>query len=353
MAIAGVGSFSESLTGGLAREGRTILGGDVAFSLIHREASAQRARISGKSRPGLGRRHHARNGARRRRTQSLWSRSRRSTKPIRCSARCVLDPGMPLEAALAERDGVFGALAEPALLARLDLQSGRAHHGRPAHISKSAPRSVTEPDKLAGGIGFGPRLLISENALRATGLVQPGSLVRWHYRAEAARQRRNRQRRDALVVRDAETQLPDAGWEIRTRANASPQLERNIERFTQFLTLVGLTALIVGGVGVANAVKGHLDRKRDTIAAMKSLGATGGRVFAIYLAQVLLLAAVGSVHRSRARRGFAVRHHLSLRQRAFRCRSSRPCSRCELALALALRTAHRARLRAVAARPRA
>ncbi len=92
----------------------------------------------------------------------------------------------------------------------------------------------------------------------------------------------------------AETRFPEAGWDIRTRGNASPQLARNIERFTQFLTLVGLTALLVGGVGVANAVRSHLERRRETIATMKALGATGGRVFAIYLAQVLLLAAIGS-----------------------------------------------------------
>src|SRR5262249_60273140 len=96
-------------------------------------------------------------------------------------------------------------------------------------------------------------------------------------------------------VRVAHATFPDAGWETRTRANASPQLERNIERFTQFLTLVGLTALLVGGVGVANAAKGHLDRQRDVIATMKSLGATGGRVFVIYLTQVLLLAFLASV----------------------------------------------------------
>ena len=72
-------------------------------------------------------------------------------------------------------------------------------------------------------------------------------------------------------------------------------LERNVERFTQFLTLVGLTALLVGGVGVANSVKGYLDRRRETIATMKSLGATGGRVFAIYLVQVLVLALIGAL----------------------------------------------------------
>ena len=64
-------------------------------------------------------------------------------------------------------------------------------------------------------------------------------------------------------------------------------------RFTQFLTIVGLTALLVGGVGVGNAVKSHLDRRRETIATMKALGASGARVFTIYLTQVLLLALIG------------------------------------------------------------
>ena len=89
--------------------------------------------------------------------------------------------------------------------------------------------------------------------------------------------------------------LPEAGWEIRSRSNASPQLERTISRFTQFLTLVGLAALLVGGVGVANAVKSHIDRRRDVIAAFKALGATGRDVFTIYLTQVIVLAGIGSV----------------------------------------------------------
>ena len=97
------------------------------------------------------------------------------------------------------------------------------------------------------------------------------------------------------VAAQARAELPDAGWEIRSRSNASPRLERNVERFTQFLTIVGLTALLVGGVGVGNAVKSHLDRRRDTIATMKALGASGRRVFAIYLTQVVLLAIAGGI----------------------------------------------------------
>ena len=152
----------------------------------------------------------------------------------------------------------------------------------------------SEPDKLAGGIGFGPRLLVSEDALRATGLLQPGSLVRWHYRLRLPANNATDDTAKAVAAQ-ARAQLPEAGWEIRSRSNASPQLERNVERFTQFLTLVGLTALLVGGVGVGNAVKSHLDRRRDTIATMKALGATGRRVFAIYLTQVVLLAIAGGI----------------------------------------------------------
>ncbi|MBE7220742.1 MAG: ABC transporter permease, partial [Caulobacteraceae bacterium] len=64
-------------------------------------------------------------------------------------------------------------------------------------------------------------------------------------------------------------------------------------RFTQFLTLVGLTALIIGGAGVANAIRGFVARKRPQIATLKSLGATGGRVFSVMLAEVMLIAAAG------------------------------------------------------------
>jgi len=97
------------------------------------------------------------------------------------------------------------------------------------------------------------------------------------------------------LIDSARAELPQAGWEIRSRSNASPQLERTISRFTQFLTLVGLAALLVGGVGVANAVKSHIDRRRDVIASFKALGATGRDVFTIYLTQVIMLAGIGSV----------------------------------------------------------
>jgi putative ABC transport system permease protein len=124
--------------------------------------------------------------------------------------------------------------------------------------------------------------------------LQPGSLVRWIYRVKLP-DGADDDRATAALIDDARNAAPQAGWEVRSRSNASPQLERTIERFTQFLTLVGLAALLVGGVGVANAVKSHIDRRLDVIAAFKALGATGRDVFAIYLTQVIVLASLGSI----------------------------------------------------------
>src|SRR5690606_9567970 len=105
--------------------------------------------------------------------------------------------------------------------------------------------------------GFAPRLMVSLEGLKASGLVQPGSLVEHAYKIRLE----NGADDDRLqALRDeAGERFPNAGWSIRTRANAAPALSSNIERFSQFLTLVGLTALVVGGVGVANAVRAYLD----------------------------------------------------------------------------------------------
>jgi putative ABC transport system permease protein len=289
MAIAGVGSFARSLTDGLAREGRVILGGDLSFSLTHREASAaERAFLDRQGRVSSAATMRAMTRTSDGRLALVELKAVDGAYPL--YGRVALEPDIPLAAVLAPRNGAFGAAVDASLLARLDLKPGARLTIGGATIELAAVIK-SEPDKLAAGIAFGPRVIISDAALRATGLLQPGSLVRWHYRLSVGD---GSDRAAAAAIAEAGRQMPDAGWEIRTRTNASPALERNVERFTQYLTLVGLTALLVGGVGVANAVKSHLDRKRDVIATLKSLGATGGRVFAIYLTQVTLLAMVGA-----------------------------------------------------------
>jgi putative ABC transport system permease protein len=289
-AIAGVNSLSSSLADGLAREGRTILGGDLSFSLIQREADGAELaflRSEGTVSRAATMRAMARAGG-----DAALVEIKAVDAAYPLVGAITLDPAMPLPAALAEKDGAFGAAAEPALLARLNLKPGDTVRIGNATVAIRA--AITgEPDKLAAGITFGPRLLMSEAALHATGLVQPGSLVRWTYRLRLDAGGASDQQTQAVAA-EAKRQFPQAGWQVRTRSNASPRLEENVARFTQFLTIVGLTALLIGGVGVANAVKGHLDRKRDAIATMKALGASGRRVFTIYLTQVVLLALAGT-----------------------------------------------------------
>jgi putative ABC transport system permease protein len=292
MAIAGVGSVAASLSEGLTREGRTLLGGDVAFSLIQREAKPEEVaflRTRGEVSVAATLRAMTRTDDGRLALVELKAVD--ANYPM--LGALTLDPNVPVADLLTERDGAFGAAVDSTLLARLDLKLGdRVTIGNAAFQIRSVVEA--EPDKLAGNVGLGPRFLISEASLRATGLLQPGSLVRWIYRlklpANAADDRAASQ-----LIESARNALPEAGWEIRSRGNASPQLERTISRFTQFLTLVGLAALLVGGVGVANAVKSHIDRRRDVIASFKALGATGRDVFTIYLTQVVVLAGIGSV----------------------------------------------------------
>ena len=290
MAIAGVGSLAASLADGLAREGRVILGGDLAFTLIQREAAPnEREFLQDHGQVSSAATMRAMARAANGQATLVEMKAVDATYPL--VGQTVLDPQGTLADALAERDGVFGAVADPTLMARLEVNPGARLTVGNATIEIRAALT-SEPDKLAGGIGFGPRLLVKQDALRTTGLLQPGSLVRWHYRLRLPANGASDAAAKAVTAQ-ARTQLPEAGWDIRSSSNASPQLERNVERFTQFLTIVGLTALLIGGVGVGNAVKSHLDRRRETIATMKALGASGSRIFSIYLTQVLLLAVVG------------------------------------------------------------
>ncbi|MGZ5865727.1 MAG: ABC transporter permease [Xanthobacteraceae bacterium] len=292
MAIASVGSFSRGLSEGLARQGRVILGGDVSFILIQREATAAE-------------RDFAASFGSLSVTATMRAMARTASGDASLVELKAIDAAYPLYGAvetdppgeistlLARRGDVFGAVADPVLISRLNLQPG-AHLTIGSATFEITASLKTEPDKLAGGISFGPRLMISQEALRATQLVQPGSLVRWLYRVRLA-QSNNTDAAIENLTAAAREKCPSAGWEIRNRKNVSPQLERSIQQFTQYLTLVGLAALLVGGVGIANSAKYFLDRKRDVIATMKSLGASGSRVFGVYLIQVLLLSLIGVV----------------------------------------------------------
>jgi putative ABC transport system permease protein len=291
-AIAGVNAVAAALVEGLAREGRTILGGDLAFLLSLREASAAELAFL-QAQGELSRVATMRATVR----TETGERAVVEIKAVDAAhplyGTMVLHSQLPLAQVLAQDGETYGAAADPALLERLGLSAGARLALGSIHIALRAAID-SEPDKLAGGLGFGPRLIISDEALRASGLLQPGSIVRWSYRLRLPQ---NKQDENALraITTAAQERFPEAGWEVRSRGHAAPSLQQNVERFTQYLTLVGLTALVIGGIGVANAVKAHIERRRNVVAILKCLGATGAAVVAIYLLQVMLVACLAAI----------------------------------------------------------
>jgi putative ABC transport system permease protein len=289
-AIGGVNSLARAITAGVANEGQVLLGADMRFELNQREVTPEeRAFLD-----GLG---DVADSASMRSMARLEDGSDQMLVEVKAVdgayplyGALETEPALPQAELLAQMNGTYGAAAPDLLFERLGLGVGdRVKLGSATFQLRS--RIVTEPDAVSDGFGFAPRLLVSMEGLRVSGLIQPGSLVEFAYKV---RLRNGANEAELAAIRDrSRAEFPQAGWAIRTRNNAAPSLSSNIERFSQFLTLVGLTALVVGGVGVANAVRAYLDGKRCVIATFKSLGASGGFVFTVYLVQILIIAGIG------------------------------------------------------------
>lgn len=288
-AIAGVGSVATAIETGLRADAKKLLGGDIDLRLTHRPAEAdQRAWMDANS-AGVSEVVQMRAMAIRadgvdRRLIELKAVD--EAYPL--YGEMTVEGAPNIGAALGpDADGIPGAVVAPHLLERLGLNTGdRFRIGEGTF--RIAALVANEPDRSTQAFNLGPRVLIDSDALAATGLVQPGSLIRYHYRIALAEGTTASQWRER--VKEA---FPKAGWRIRDLENAAPNIQRFVDRVGLFLTLVGLTALLVGGVGVGNAVRAFLASRTGTIATLKCLGAPASTVFATYLIQVMVLAMVG------------------------------------------------------------
>lgn len=292
-AVAAVGSFSAAARAGLLSDARALLGGDVELTLSHRPLTPdQRAYLEGhgtvsevvESRvmaagPGV-------NG------RPVLTELKAVDAAYPLAGRVVLEGALPLSEALAVRGGIGGAAAEAALLHRLGASVGdRLTVGEALYEVRAVIRS--EPDRSVRLFTLGPRLLVSRDGLEATGLLVPGSLVSYSYRVRFSPPRD----REALAqwVEELRHRYPSAGWRIATYDRAAPRLRHFLDRMTTNLTLVGLAALLVGGLGVAGAVRGYLTGKLSHIAVMKCVGGPGPLVAGAYLFQVLALGGAASI----------------------------------------------------------
>ena len=278
-ALAGVGSLSSAIVSGLAERGQAILGGDVQVEIAQRAATPDELEAFRRE----GRVSHV--------TRMRAMAARQDGAESALVELKGVDASWPLYGNFRLRPGALAArpfgnqvAIGPELADRLSIKLGDS-----IRIGGATLRVIgfiaEEPDRAGQGFTLGSTALVDRGGLDATGLVQPGSLYSSAYRI----------RLPAASAPDAVTErlqarFPDAGFDIDDRSNGAPGTRRFIERLGQFLTLIGLTALVVAGIGVGNGVTSYLDSKRGTIATLKLLGTTSGTIFVSYLIQIGLVA---------------------------------------------------------------
>jgi putative ABC transport system permease protein len=286
-AIAGIGSLGAAVGAAIRDDARMLFGGDASARLVHREANpAERQFLEASGTVSeialLRAMAVSLDGARH---TLIELKAVDAGYPL--YGAMTLTPPQELAGALAPRDGIFGAVADPAVAERLALKIGDRFKIGAASVELRATME-RPPDAALSGLAFGPGVIVSSAALGQTGLIQPGALVTYDYRL-----RLRPGAGAAAWVRQATDEFPDAGWQVRTANEASPALQRFIDRIALFLGLVGITALLVGGIGIGSAVSYFVAGKTATIATLKSLGASTRLVFAAYSVQIGVLALAG------------------------------------------------------------
>ncbi|HVH79727.1 MAG TPA: FtsX-like permease family protein, partial [Stellaceae bacterium] len=287
-AIAGIGSLGAAVGAAIHDDARILFGGDVSARLVHREASAAERQFldtsGGVSEIALMRAMAVSlDGAKH---TLIELKAVDAAYPLYGAA--ALSPPQDIAAALAAREGVYGAIVDPAVAERLGLRVGDRFKIGAVAIELRATMERA-PDAALSGFAFGPSVVVGAAALPATGLLQPGALVNYEYRIKLSSGAD-----PAAWIRTARDKFPDAGWQLRTANEASPLLERFLDRIRLYLGLVAITALLVGGIGIASAVSYFVAAKTETIATLKSLGASSRLVFSAYAVQIgaLALAAI-------------------------------------------------------------
>ena len=284
--IAGIGSVIAALQAGLDADAAKTLGGDLEFTLPQRDPPAdaiawlaQHGRMSealtvrGMVRPlTLGK------------TQLVAVKAVDGAYPLYGAV--LVSPALPLAQVLEVRDGVPGMAADRAVFDQLGL-----HLGDTIRLGTGifALRAVldSEPDG-AGSFEIGAPILISIAGFKHSGLDLPGTLA-----AHAWRLRLDRPASAAAILAAANIRFPAADWQAREARTASPLLTNFINQADTMMELVGLAALLLGGIGVAQAIAAHLARRRSTIAILKCLGAPSRLIVGIYAGEIMTLALLG------------------------------------------------------------
>jgi len=286
-AIASVQFISRSMLDSIERDGRTILGADVIIRNLNIPAP-----------PPL----------------RAWFEAKQATLSESIETRVMLSNAKTLDNTLVELKavddayplyGAFktdagsdlapllddkGVVLDPALKDRLNLSIGdTVTLGQTQFTVRGF--ILNEPDR-AGGARFGlaPRVILSTAGIQATGLLSTGSMTAYDLRVKLPGPINFEVMREQL-----KKDFPNSNWRITDADNASPRITSFINRLMLFLTLVGLSALLIGGIGIGNGTRAHLETRIKTIAVLKTLGATPGTIERMFLCQITLVGVLGTM----------------------------------------------------------
>ncbi len=197
-----------------------------------------------------------------------------------------LSPPGTLDVALGNEAGAWGAAIDGALARRLGIQVG---DDVAIGDLRLAVRAIVQrqPDRSLRADWRGPPVLIAEGALAASKLLQPGSRAAYRYRIKTSEAPATWR---VAVLRA----FPGADWEVRTYSERSERMAEVLGQIGSGLLLIGFSALFIGGLGVFNSVQAYLQGKLGTLATLRAVGLRDGRLAAIYICQVLMLAGAAS-----------------------------------------------------------
>ncbi|NCQ20343.1 MAG: FtsX-like permease family protein [Sphingomonadales bacterium] len=282
-ALSAIGTLTNAIERELESSGQELLGGDLEVEVWQRDLRAdERSAMAEYGTISSGYRMQA------------MASTPDAAAPIELKA---VDAKWPMFGTLVLTDG--RAVAAPtgndawiaqSALERLGIAVGDSFKVGTATL-RVAGIIQDEPDRLSEGFQLGPTIIVAQDVPAMAGLLEPGALYQSKHRIAFANPAR-----DPEAAEEALTEaFPNAGFDIRTRDRASPGADRFVRQMSDFLTLVGLAALVIAGIGIAGGVSSYLDQRRTSIATLKVLGATSGDIVRIYAMQIGVAALAGSV----------------------------------------------------------
>jgi len=294
--IAGVSSVGDALKDTILRNANTLLGGDLQIMRADRRANPDELSYMqslGQVAETITSNSRADAMDQTGNTAFLDIYAVDSNYPLYGSVSSPqLQPGEKPADLLAMKDGAYGVIVDPVILDRLGIDLG-------GHFlinnTEFEVRGLLNslPNSALRGLHLGLTAVMSIEAQQANPATRPplpGLLTQYSYKVKL-----NPDQGDYTIAKPkvAAHFADDPEWKVQSPYDAAGTLSRFYDLFVRFLLIVGLSSLLVGGVGISNAVTAYIQERQRAIATLRSLGATGPRIMVHFFTQVGIMSLAG------------------------------------------------------------